>query len=194
MEAIIHYLLKNTKVEGPKRRYCIWFQGCSKRCKGCFSKATWDFEGGYKIDCDKLLEDIFKQKHIEGVTFLGGEPFEQYEALEYLSKNIHSKNLGIVCFTGKLFEEIKSNYPNILPYIDLLIDGGFEEDKKDYSRPWVGSKNQKYYFLSERYNENIIKQYKNAFEINIKKNGEFFINGMGDIEELLKRLEYPYKN
>ena len=76
----------------------------------------------------------------------------------------------------------------------MLIDGGFEEDKKDYSRPWVGSKNQKYYFLSERYNENIIKQYKNAFEINIKKNGEFFINGMGDIEELLKRLEYPYKN
>lgn len=185
----VYNILRSTKVEGPNKRYCIWFQGCSKHCKGCFARATWDFNGGYKLDCDKLLEDIFNQKDIEGVTFLGGEPFEQSEALEYLAKNIKTRDLGIVCFTGKQYCEIESDYPSILQYIDLLIDGGFEEDKKDYSRPWVGSSNQNYYFLTKRYDKNILEKYKNTFEINIKKDGSLFINGMGDIESLAKKID-----
>ena len=100
-----------------------------------------------------------------------------------------TRDLGIVCFTGKQYCEIESDYPSILPYIDLLIDGGFEEDKKDYSRPWVGSSNQNYYFLTKRYDKNILEKYKNTFEINIKKDGSLFINGMGDIESLAKKID-----
>ncbi len=188
MQARLYNILKHTKAEGPQTRYCIWFQGCLKHCKGCFARGTWDFEGGYNIDCDELLKDIFLQKDIEGVTFLGGEPFEQPEALEYLARNIKKKDLGIVCFTGKNYNEIKELHQKILNNIDLLIDGGFVEEKKDYSRPWTGSSNQNYYFLSDRYDKSIFEKYKNSFEINIKKDGSLFINGMGDIEALMKKI------
>ena len=185
----IHHILKNTKVEGPKTRYCIWFQGCSRRCKGCWARETWDFKKGIGVDTKDVIDDILNTKNIEGVTFLGGEPFEQYEALLEISEAVHTNNLGIVCFTGKNYDEIKEKYPEILKYIDLLIDGEFQEKKKDYSRPWVGSSNQNYIFLTDRYNKEIISQYKNKVEINIGKKGELFINGMGDFSKLKEKLK-----
>ena len=184
----VYHILKNTKVEGPYSRYCIWFQGCSKRCKGCWAKATWDFKKGIEYDTEDVIKDILKTKNIEGVTFLGGEPFEQYEALLEISKAANKNNLGIVCFTGRVYSEIKEKFPEILNYIDLLIDGEFQEDKKDFSRAWVGSSNQNYHFITDRYNESMVKQYKNKIEINIKKNGHMFINGMGDFEKVQKQL------
>lgn len=187
MKIRVHKILKNTKVEGPHTRYCIWFQGCSRRCKGCWAKETWDSSGGYEIDAEKILEDILSNKNIEGVTFLGGEPFEQPEALKFLAENIHEQGLGVICFTGNKIENIKRK--DILQHIDLLIDGEFIEEQKDFSRPWVGSKNQNYHFLSNRYNPNIINEYKNKIEINISKNGLIFINGMGDFEKITKQFD-----
>lgn len=189
MKVKIYRILKQTKVEGPKTRYCIWFQGCSKHCKGCFAKETWDFNAGKEYDAQELLKDILSTKNIDGVTFLGGEPFEQPQALEFLCKNIKNAGLSVVCFTGKKYENIKKRYHSILSNIDLLIDGEFDEAQKDFSRPWVGSKNQNYYFLTDRFNKNILEEYKNKVEINVKKNGVLFINGMGDFDKLEEQLK-----
>ena len=189
MKFRVNKIIKNTKVEGPGNRYTIWFQGCSKRCKGCFNTDTHDFKGGEEKDTKDIIEDILNTKNIEGVTFLGGEPFEQFEALAEIAKSIKNKGLSVVCFTGKKFEEIKEKYSKILPYIDILIDGEFIEEKLDFSRPWVGSTNQKYYFLSDRYDESILEKYKNKAEINIKKDGKIIINGMGNFKKILKSLE-----
>ena len=71
-----------------------------------------------------------------------------------------------------------------LSYIDLLIDGGFEQDKFDLSRPWVGSSNQRYIFLTDRFNQEIINQFKNRVEIRINKYGKVEMNGMGDFKNL----------
>ena len=73
----VHRILYKTKVEGPGTRCCIWVQGCSIHCKGCGNKETWSFDGGQLIDTDKIYNIISSSKEIEGVTFLGGEPFEQ---------------------------------------------------------------------------------------------------------------------
>ena len=73
-------------------------------------------------------------------------------------------------------------------YIDILIDGEFIEAEKDFSRPWVGSKNQRYHFLTDKYDETIISQYKNKIEVNIQKNGSVFINGMGDFDKVAESL------
>lgn len=191
MKIRIHKILKHTKTEGPGTRYCIWFQGCSRHCKGCWAKATWDINGGKEYDADFILKDILCTKDIEGVTFLGGEPFEQPEALEFLAKNIKEAGLSTLCFTGNKINETKKSYGNILKHIDLLIDGEFDETKKDFSRPWTGSKNQKYHFLTNRYNEDIFKLYKNKIEINIQKDGLIFINGMGDFEKFTSKLKMP---
>ena len=192
MKVRIYKILKHTKVEGPGVRYCIWFQGCSRGCKGCWAKATWAKDAGQEYDAQMLLQDIINTKGIEGVTFLGGEPFEQYKALIFLAKNIYNAGLSVVCFTGNKIEDIKNK--KVLKYIDLLIDGAYEEENQDFSRPWVGSKNQRYHFLSNRYNEEVLKNYINKVEININKDGTIFINGMGDFEKFSKYLDMYIKH
>ena len=194
MKVRINKILKNTKVEGPGNRFCIWFQGCKKHCKGCWSKETWDFDKGELIEADEIINMISSTKNIEGVTFLGGEPFEQKESVKYLSQKIKEKNLSIVCFTGYTYEEIEKTSKDILENIDLLIDGEYKEEEKDFSRPWIGSKNQKYHFLTKKYNEDTIKTYQNKIELNISKNGELFVNGMGDFEKLEKILKIKFKH
>ncbi len=194
MKIRIYHILKNTKTEGPGTRYCIWFQGCRRHCKGCWAVETWDLKGGKEYNVIDILNDIFNTPDIEGVTFLGGEPFEQPEALMFLARNIKQKGLSIVCFTGYKIEYLQKKYKNILSEIDLLIDGEFIEEEKDFSRPWVGSKNQKYYFLTDRYNESILTKYKNKIEINIQKNGKIFINGIGDFDKLEKNLKMYTKH
>lgn len=185
----IYKIIENTTVEGPGIRFCIWVQGCRKHCPGCFAVETWDFGCGQKYGVDDLFRLIkFQKSKIEGVTFLGGEPFEQAEDLLNLSKKIKSENLSIVCFTGYMFEELKAKNNAVinefLSHIDLLIDGGFESENFDLSRPWVGSSNQRYIFLSDFYDESIIKKYKNKIEARISKDGKLQINGMGDFKSI----------
>ena len=191
MKLRVFNILKNTKVEGPETRYCIWVQGCSRHCKGCQAVHTWSHSGGVLYNVKDIIADIKKQKNIEGVTFLGGEPFEQAEALGIIAKAVKKEGLGVLCFTGGLLEELQQKEENkiLLENIDLLIDGAFEADKVDYSRPWCGSTNQRYHFLTNRYNEDIFEKYKNKIEINISKNGTIFMNGMGNFDEIQHKID-----
>lgn len=191
MKLRVFNILKNTKVEGPETRYCIWVQGCSRHCKGCQAVHTWSHSGGVLYNVKDIIADIKKQKNIEGVTFLGGEPFEQAEALGIIAKTVKKEGLGVLCFTGSLLEELQQKKENkiLLENIDLLIDGAFEADKVDYSRPWCGSKNQRYHFLTNRYNEEIFEKYKNKIEINISKDGTIFMNGMGNFDEIQHKID-----
>ncbi len=184
----VYKILKNTTVEGPGQRFCIWVQGCKKHCKGCFAKETWDFDSGEIYSVKELYSLIKAQDNIEGVTFLGGEPFEQAKELSALSKMVKRNNLSVLCFTGYTLEELKlkkDKYINdFLSNIDLLIDGGFEQEHFDLSRPWVGSSNQRFIFLTDRYCENDLKKYKNKIELHLDYDGRIEINGMGDFAKL----------
>lgn len=187
----IYKILKNTSVEGPGKRFCIWTQGCKKHCDGCYAKDTWDFEKGEDISIQNLYKMIEKEKdYVEGVTFLGGEPFEQAKELYELCEKIKNLKLSIVCFSGYTKEELENKndifIQKALGHIDLLIDGGFEKEKFDLSRPWVGSANQRFIFLTDRYSYDDILKYKNKIELRISDNGRFDINGMGDFEKIEK--------
>lgn len=188
----VYKIIENTSVEGPGLRFCIWTQGCKKHCKGCWAKDTWEFGIGKKYEIEKLFSLIKNQKNIEGVTFLGGEPFEQAEELSKLAKKIKNEKLTIVCFTGYTYEELKSKNDRFtdefLSNIDLLIDGGFEEENFDLSRPWVGSSNQRYIFLTDTYSQAQINEYKNKIEVRIKKSGRLEINGMGDFKQIHEKF------
>lgn len=192
MKIKIFKILKKTKVEGPNIRYCIWVQGCSKHCPDCYATNTWDKNGGTLMDTNDIIEDIKTQKDIEGVTFLGGEPFEQAKALAHIAKAAKNIGLSVLTFTGNLYEDLKTstdkNILRLLKYTDLLIDGGFEKNNFDLSRPWVGSKNQRYIFLTDFYNEKIIETFKNKIEVRIDKSGKIEMNGMGDFKTLEKSL------
>ena len=191
MKLRIFKILKQTKVEGPETRYCIWVQGCSHHCKGCQAVHTWSHSGGELLDIDFIISDIKAQKGIEGVTFLGGEPFEQAEAVGDIAQAVKEMGLGVLCFTGNYLEVLEKDLQNkkLLNNIDLLIDGPFEIDKLDYSRPWCGSSNQRYHFLTNRYNDEIFEKYKNKIEINISQNGVIFMNGMGNFENIMQKMD-----
>ena len=83
--------------------------------------------------------------------------FEQAEALGEIAEKVRAAGLGVLCFTGGTLEELSEIPENrrLLDNIDLLIDGEFMLDKLDYSRPWCGSSNQRYHFLTNLYNKDI---------------------------------------
>ena len=191
MKLRVFNILKSTKTEGPETRYCIWVQGCSRHCKGCQAVHTWSHSGGILYEVEDIIDDIKLQKGIEGITFLGGEPFEQAEALGVIAESAQNMGLGVLCFTGDLLENLEKFDVNkkLLENTDLLIDGAFEIDKVDYSRAWCGSSNQRYHFLTDRYNEEIFTKYKNRVEINISKSGTIFMNGMGNFDEILQKID-----
>jgi anaerobic ribonucleoside-triphosphate reductase activating protein len=191
MKLRVFKILKHTKVEGPGTRYCIWVQGCSRHCKGCQSPQTWPNTGGKLYETSDLIKDILNQPKIEGVTFLGGEPFEQAEALGEIAEAVKREGLSVLCFTGNLIENLYKSEKNkkLLDNTDLLIDGDFQIEKSDYSRPWCGSTNQRYHFLTDKYNEDIFEKYKNKVEINISENGTIFMNGMGNFDDIMQKVD-----
>lgn len=188
----VYKIIKNTAVEGPGQRFCIWVQGCKKHCKGCFAVDTWEFGVGVKYTVEDLFEQIKQENSIEGVTFLGGEPFEQAEELSLLASMIKNEGLSIVCFTGYTIEELQNKkvpyVDKFLENIDLLIDGGFEEDKFDLSRAWVGSSNQRYWYLSDFYTPDLINSCKNKVEARISPDGRLEVNGMGDFNAIREKF------
>ena len=189
--------------EGPGIRYVIWVQGCSLKCKGCFNPHFWSQYGGSSRDVDSLLQDVIaariKFPEIEGVTFLGGEPFEQPESLATLAQKLHKLDFSIMVFSGYTLAELKdeksSEYIsrlNFLSSIDLLVDGRYQQDNVDTDRPWVGSKNQEFHFLTERYSEaTLFRSAKDGLEITVLNSGEVQINGWAtdsQLENLLEKL------
>lgn len=188
----IYKIIEKTNVEGPGLRFCIWTQGCRKHCAGCWAKDTWAFGTGKKYSVEELFKKIKLQPEIEGITFLGGEPFEQAQELSELAALVKNEGMSVVCFTGYTLEELQhKNNPhinNLLLNIDLLIDGGFEQKNYNLSRPWVGSSNQRYIFLTDFYNKEVIANYTNKIEVRISPDGKMEINGMGDFSSIYKSL------
>lgn len=192
MKINVFKILNKTSVEGPGQRFCLWVQGCSRHCSGCFAKSTWSHNPNKLIDVTDVFEMIKHQKDIEGVTFLGGEPFEQAKALCELAALVKKQGLSVMTFTGGNYDELK-NSPDehvieLLNNTDLLVDGEFKQEEFDLTRPWVGSLNQRYIFLSDRYCQADISKYKNRLEMRIDKNGVIFVNGMADFANLKHSL------
>jgi anaerobic ribonucleoside-triphosphate reductase activating protein len=186
----LHRFLPFTRAEGPGNRACLWVQGCPIRCPGCFNPGTWSKTGGSDVALEELEARILDASDIEGVTFLGGEPFEQAEALAELGHRVRQAGLSIMTFTGYLLEDIlKSSRPawhGLLGVTDLLIDGPYVRDLTDTSRPWVGSSNQRYHFLTPRYRhlEAELGHIPNRLEIRLQPDGSVLLNGLVPTETL----------
>ncbi|WP_239094292.1 anaerobic ribonucleoside-triphosphate reductase activating protein [Bacillus sp. B15-48] len=186
----ISRIVKATRVEGPGLRYCIWVQGCPIHCEGCFNPNTWSFNGGTPMETDDIFREIKKvlaeTPELEGITFLGGEPFSQAQPLSLLAKRIRELGLSIVTFTGYEYEKLKKAnnqvWNELLMQTDLLIDGPYLQSQHDLSRPWIGSKNQQYRFLTDVYKhlKEELLTINNKLEVRIHPNGTITANGMAE--------------
>lgn len=150
--------IKNNDIaNGPGVRVSLFVSGCTHRCKGCFNEIAWDFDYGEPFTqktIDSILE-MLSPGYIQGITLLGGEPFEPQNqpAILDLLRQIKVKypQKSIWAFSGYLFDkeiltgklgpwEITEEY---LSYLDVLVDGRFVEEKKDLSLRFRGSSNQR---------------------------------------------------
>ncbi len=142
---------------GEGVRVSVFVSGCNHHCKGCFNQCAWDFNYGKKFTEkeEQQIIDYMNHDYISGLSLLGGEPLEpkNQEGLLPLVKKVKEKfpNKNIWCYTGFDFEKdvvgkmAKDNETTreLLKYIDIIVDGKFEEDKKDLKLQFRGSSNQK---------------------------------------------------
>ncbi len=180
----IHRFVPFTRAEGPGERACLWVQGCPIRCAGCAVPWTWDPDGGEWMDVGALAERILDGPSVEGVTFLGGEPFAQAAALAELGGILRDAGLSVLTFSGYTLERIRranrADWDALLDVTDLLIDGPYVRERLDLSRPGVGSGNQRYHFLTERYRhlQPALTSLPQRLEVRVHPDGRLEVNGM----------------
>jgi anaerobic ribonucleoside-triphosphate reductase activating protein len=155
MDLAIAHLVADTQAEGPGRRFAIWVQGCSIRCEGCCNPEFFGFSGGTKIPPAALAQQVFDTPDIEGVSLLGGEPFDQAQALLPLVERVTEAGLSVMIYSGytlaELTERSSPEINRILARTDLLVDGPYDQTKPETQRRWLGSTNQQLHFLTVRY-------------------------------------------
>jgi len=152
---------------GPGVRVSLFVSGCTHKCKGCFNEEAWDFNGHEytQKEEDKIIE-LLKPDYIEGITILGGEPFEyvNQKGILPLLRRIRKElpNKTIWCFSGYTFdtdilEDMCNKYEEtkeLISYIDVLVDGKFEIDKKNFKLKFRGSSNQRIINVKESLKNN----------------------------------------
>ena len=142
-------IIKESIVDGPGFRYTVFAQGCPHHCEGCHNPATWNYTDDTKESIEKIAEEISANPMLKGVTFSGGEPFEQAISFANLAKLVKAAGRDVLCYTGYTFEEICANldknngYKELLENTDYLIDGKFILAEKSLMLKFRGSKNQR---------------------------------------------------
>ena len=148
---------------GPGVRTSLFVSGCSHHCPGCFNEIAWDFNYGKPFTqdtIDSIIESL-KPDYIQGLTLLGGEPFEysNQKGLLPLVRQVREvlPQKDIWCYSGYLLDKdmqpggaVYTEYTKeMLKQIDVLIDGEFMEAKKDLTLIFRGSSNQRIMCLKD---------------------------------------------
>lgn len=137
-------------------RVVLFVSGCTHHCKGCFQPETWSFDYGQdytKATEDEIIEAL-RPAFIDGLTLLGGEPFEPQNQAELIKllrrirKELPEKTVW--AFSGYTFEELTGESrarcavtDEMLSMVDVLVDGEFVEEKRNISLQFRGSENQR---------------------------------------------------
>ena len=139
----------------------LWTQGCPHHCKGCFNGETWSFTDGEEFTEEKLnyiIENIDKHNVKRDLYILGGEPLcdENVEGVIQLCEVFKEKypDKKIYIWTGYTFENLTGLQRKVLKYIDVLVDGKFEIEKRNITLTLRGSTNQRVINVKETLKEN----------------------------------------
>lgn len=149
--------------DGPGVRVSLFVSGCRHHCRGCFNAETWDFNFGmpYTKETEDRIISLLAPDYIQGLTLLGGEPFEpenQQELVKLLRRvKREYPDKDIWSYSGYLYDsDLKEGgrahtdvTDEMLSYLDVLVDGPFIEAQKDITLQFRGSKNQRVIKLEE---------------------------------------------
>lgn len=147
----LYRIYHHSTVDGPGRRSVIQFAGCSIRCPGCYIPETHERTNGKPTSIEKIVEELDKKSgEHDGVTILGGEPFDQPEGLQILVEKLKAKGYHLVIYSGYTLEDLLARESEIINRIlektDLLIDGAFVRELAERAGEYRGSNNQRLIF------------------------------------------------
>lgn len=143
-------------INGPGTRCTLFVSGCEHRCRGCYNQSTWRPDSGQPFTSqleDLIIADLNDVEiNRQGLSLSGGDPLHpaNLDAILSLIKRVktecHKKDIWL--WTGYQLNELNSEQKKLLPYIDVLIDGKFEQLLANPSLVWRGSSNQAIHYLS----------------------------------------------
>lgn len=171
----ISHLLRRSRVNGPGWRAAVWVQGCTLRCPGCFNPDTHPHEQRKLVDPIELADSL-DTAGIEGLSILGGEPFEQAAACARLARRARERGLSVVTYSGYTWAFLKRSpleeIQALLSATDLLISGPFIRRLANDGKGWHGSSNQEFIFLTDRYTSRIFQQTEEVPVVEAASDGE----------------------
>lgn len=176
-----HKIEKTSVANGTGIRVVLWVSGCSLHCKGCQNPETWGRNSGKLFDDEakKELFDALDKSYIQGITFSGGHPLEEYNLNDVyiLIKEIKEcfPNKDIWLYTGLTFDNMLGLIANNLEIVDdslpvlleivklcdVIVDGAYVERLKDIRLKWRGSSNQRVIDVQKSIEEGKIIPYNN---------------------------------
>ena len=136
-------------VDGPGLRFVVFAQGCLHRCRGCHNPESWDPGAGYEFLVKELLDDIYSNPLIRGVTLTGGDPFLQAAPMAALAAGVRQMGKDIITYTGYTWEQLldmaakEEGAKSLLHNTDILGDGPYIHELRDLKLVFRGSKNQR---------------------------------------------------
>jgi anaerobic ribonucleoside-triphosphate reductase activating protein len=142
-------IVKESVVAGPGIRMVVFVQGCPHHCPGCHNPDSHDPAGGYESCTEEIIAGFPDGKVVSGITLSGGEPFAQAKALVIVATEAKNRGLSVVAYTGYRFEkllEMGEREPEVLKLLrltDILVDGLYEQDRRDIGLAFRGSGNQR---------------------------------------------------
>ncbi len=140
-------LERDNIVNGYGLRTILWTQGCHRHCPGCQNPETWSFDSGMLVDVEEVKAILRWYKGQAGITFCGGEPFEQPEACKEIADWCHDElGWNIWSFSGYTYEQLQAAGGAKLEFLkslDYLIDGPFILAERDLTLKFRGSRNQR---------------------------------------------------
>ncbi len=189
-------IVDDTEAEGPGRRLALWVQGCTIRCPGCCNPEMFTPKGGTEMTPDAILDRLDKLPSVEGVSILGGEPFEQAAGVAAFARGVHARGKTVMVYSGYTLAELHAREDSgpLLAEIDLLVDGRYDQTKAEppppIGRRWLGSTNQVMHFLTAAYSpEDERMRAANTVEIHWR-DGKLIVNGWpSGAEGLVRRTK-----
>lgn len=180
---------------GPGLRLIVWVQGCSLLCtRRCLNPHLLNPDGGYSVQSWRaaraLLDLAGDFDEVEGVTVLGGEPFDQAAALASALAPVADAGLSVMVYTGHRLEDLRAGNEDgvdrLLALTDILVDGPFVEELYDESLIWRGSSNQRVLLMSTRYAdeevERALSTQRRAAAVSVGARGDVTVSGAQNLD------------
>ena len=154
---MLHYLYTypETIVDGDGIRFSIYLAGCRHHCRGCHNPESWNPAAGHPVTdevVEQWISEINRNPLLDGITFSGGDPFyNPEEFLALIRKISEATRQPVWCYTGYTYGELLADplRSPILTYIDVLVDGKFEQALYSPLLEFRGSSNQRILHLKK---------------------------------------------